>query len=142
MNKPIYLHQDTWDFLLSRYREIPDENLHQALGELGYDIVPKDTRDKMLERVAEEPSAFLLSVGLLDNPDQMESMILRLKIDDDRDISMDYLITPEAVQALKDNAEFVILDMIGGPAKDLAVTREVLAKNLSEHCEIDYLERK
>ena len=140
IEKPIYFKNDVWDFLLSKFNNFSDDELRKILKLLKYKINSSDSRTKLLEKISDEPSAFLLHIGILDNPDLMGNMILRIVIDKKMNLEDEYIISDSVIEALKHGDEYIYLARLGDKENDLAITREAIAENLARHCEIDYLE--
>lgn len=136
----MYLSEYVWRFLLTAFKAISDEDLTKKMRDLGYSVDENDSRETVLEIIAHDPSAFLGYADLLNQPELMRNMILGIIPDENSGVELEYIFTREAVEDMKAGKEFIVLDRVGGPRKNIAVTKEGLAKNLARHCEIDYVE--
>ena len=53
-------------------------------------------------------------------------------VEEDTFVELEYVVTEKAVNDLKEQKEFIILDRLGGPKQDIAITKQGLAENLAK----------
>ncbi len=140
MQRPIYLSEYVWRYLLLAFNALSDESVRATMRNSGYQISDMQSREQLLEIIAENPSAFLASIDILNQPDLMLHMVLALRPEEKSDIELEYIFSPRAIQEMKNDNEFIVLDRLGGPEKDLAITKEGILKNMMRNCEIDFIE--
>jgi oligoribonuclease NrnB/cAMP/cGMP phosphodiesterase (DHH superfamily) len=138
--KPVYLREDVWQFMLDAFNAIPDDKISGQLSKIGYAVNSSESKESLLKKVIDEPSSFLLFAGLLEHPDLMKNMVIGIIYDKVLDVELEYVVTEKAVNDLKEQKEFIILDRLDGPKQDIAITKQGLTENLARNCTIDYIE--
>jgi len=111
MEKPVYLNQKTYDFILERVGEYSLSDLQELLITLNYDLPEKPTKNTLTEAIFDSPTPFLLKENIFDHPDLLTNTVISL-LD-----GVEFLIDKKAAKDLKLKKEILILETLYKPEK-------------------------
>lgn len=139
MERPLYLREDLWKFLLSKLAEHSNDQLAIALDEEGYRFPKGTKREEMMKGVAEKPGAFLLRAGVLNVPELLRDVVIPIQIESD--VWVKYVLNHQTIEVLK-RGDAVVTVFRLTDNQELIVSREKLAESLFKDRTLDVIREK
>lgn len=132
MNRPLYLREETWLFLLQALANLRG-SAADTLKSLGYVLPPQDhsSNEDLLYVLEEQPAPFLVHAGILKYPSLTKGTIIEYGQDH-------FLITENTAQALRRGEDVLVL-FPADEGERRVVLREDLVAELSEGLLFDQL---
>lgn len=136
MNKPIYLREETWLFMLQSLSQLQGK-LSIVLSKIGYVIPPGEMirENDILHLLAEQPGPFLHYAGILNYPSLLQGTLLELP--DGREI----LINEKTAQAIRKKEDLVVATALRNK-RPIAIYRADIIRALKEGLLFDQISRK
>lgn len=130
MQKPIYLRQETWAFILKTTESMSDLELLEIAKKIAY---RGKTREKILEEIKEKPSAFLFQAGILQIPSLLKDTVIELVN------GVEYYIDGTAAEELKEGNYLINLTRLWDHKK-FAIKKDEVIKAMMKNLSFDQLE--
>lgn len=125
MQKPITLRDSTWQFLQQAIQNNSPNALVNLADQAGYTTQNK-THTALIEQIIDQPSPFLLAVGIIDQPELLQRTAISMPDD------VEYIIDLAAAIALKHKDQLIQLPRLVDN-KVFIVSHELLLKSLQDH---------
>lgn len=78
MNKPTYINQQTYEFIIESIEQVPTDKVVREFRRLKYKVNDSTTKPQLLNKILQHPMPFLYSMGFVDRPDLLQNTVISM----------------------------------------------------------------